>query len=318
MIWQKLDLNLIRVLAMVLEEGSIVRAAARLHISPSAVSHALRRLRRSFGDPLFVRVGQRMVPTPRAESLRRAITDFRADLEASLARGSRPGAEFDPSASSRMLRIAAPGALELTLVPALAAALRRQAPGWRLEIRPFERRSYEPELVGGEIDFVLEIGGHTPAGELVAREELWEDEMVALAGPRCAVPAGTDEIETTAFMALPQLYPLPWPIGQNYLDVALARAGQHRQLFASLPGYAAVGPMIEQTDLVAAMPDRTALAIAARHPELRILRVSPRRRSPLLLLHAASRQADLEQRWARGLISRAAASAPRPICVLPA
>ncbi len=318
MIWQKLDLNLIRVLALVLEEGSIVRAAARLHISPSAVSHALRRLRQSFGDPLFVRVGQRMVPTPRAESLRRAITDFQADLEASLARGSRPGAEFDPAASARLLRIATPGALELTLVPALAAALRRQAPGWRLEILPFERRSYEPELVGGEIDFVLEIGGHTPAGELVARAELWEDEMVALAGPRCEVPAGTEEIGTAAFMMLPQLYPLPWPVGQNYLDVALARDGQHRRLCASLPGYAAVGLMLEQTDLVAVMPDRTALAIATRHPELRILRVGPRRRSPLLLLFAASRQADLEQRWALALIRRAAASVPRPVSVLPA
>ena len=300
--WQRLDLNLLKVLKALLDEQSVTRAAQRLHITPSAVSHALARLRRAFKDPLFVRVGSRMVATAGAEAMTRPLEQLIASLDSYLGTDSVSSATFDPAKTRRVLRVVSPGALELTLIPALAAHLRKTAPGWSLAIEGFERRSYEGDLASGRIDFVMAVGGHTPANEVVGTQRLWEDEMVVLAGPLSPTYAGPDVLTTDAFLELPNVYPLPWPITQNYLDVELGRGDQHRKLMLSLPGYAAVGAAIQASDLVASMPDRTAAALVKAYPGLRVLRLCPPRRSTLSLLWAIGAQRDLALSWARAML----------------
>ncbi|WP_306226545.1 hypothetical protein [Bosea beijingensis] len=92
---------------------------------------------------------------------------------------------------------------------------------------------------------------------------------------------------TTSFMTLcseNRCSPLPWPTTQNYLDVELGRGDRHRKLMLSLPGYAAVGAAIEASDLVACIPDRTAVALRRMHPNLRARHINPPLRSTLSLL----------------------------------
>ncbi|WP_141333342.1 LysR family transcriptional regulator, partial [Sinorhizobium meliloti] len=117
--WRRIDLNLLKVLAVMLEERSVARCAERLFVSPSAVSHALAKLRQMFSDPLFVRTGGGMLPTARAQSLERSLSLLKAvlDVELEAGRVSAPGATFEPGESVRDIRIVSPGALEISLLP---------------------------------------------------------------------------------------------------------------------------------------------------------------------------------------------------------
>lgn len=311
---QKLDLNLLKVLAVLLEERSVVRSAERLCVSPSAVSHALARLRRAFGDPLFVRTWSRMSPTVHAESMRGSIRLLMESLQANFAPAVDADDAFDPLQAKRSLRIASPGALELTLVPALAAKLRVLASGWSLAVDAWERRSYETDIASGRVDFVLAIGGHTPAIDRVGKDLLWEDEMVVLAGPRSRLFNAAAPIAFDDYIAEPQVYPPPWTSMQNYLDVELARAGKYRNLVQYLPSYAGVGPLLQTSDLIASMPDRTAAALVKLFPGLRIVSTNPAKRSPLHLLWSrAGQDNEPALRWARKLITDVAATIPPPM-----
>lgn len=306
--WCKVDLNLLKVLAVMLEERSVARCADRLFVSPSAVSHALARLRTMFSDPLFVRSGGAMLPTIRAQSLERSLSLLSTVLNAELekTRGSQCTTAFNPAESVSDVKIVSPGALELTLVPAVIAILHEQAPNWTLTVEPFERRSYESDLATGRVDFVLSIGGTTPVGALVDGITLWEDELVVLAGPRSDLYDCADRISTELFLAHRHVYPLPWPISQNYLDVELARRGQHRNIAVSLPSYAALGHLLETTDLVSSLPDRSARSLMRSHADLKLLRLEPARRSELSLLWGIAAAQEPAIAWIRDIIQRAA------------
>ncbi len=306
----RLDLNLLKMLAILLEERSVARAAERLHVSASAVSHALARLRRLLGDPLLVRTGNALAPTARARAIEGLLLRLLPQL--GLALGD-PRAVPATRSSQRTLTIASPAALDLTLIPEAAGRLRQEVPGWTLSVEAFQRRSYEADLLTGRVDAVLSVGGHTPAGEAIAVETLWEDEVVAVAGAGAGIAAQVSETSLADLLDRPQLYPLPWPTSQNYLDVWLARQGRHRRIALGLPSYAGAAEVLRRTDLIAIMPDRTAAAMLRQAPELRILRVVPPLRSPLSLAWRRRDAADPDAAWARRLIAEAAAAVPRGI-----
>jgi DNA-binding transcriptional LysR family regulator len=306
--WRRIDLNLLKVLAVMLEERSVARCADRLFISPSAVSHALGRLRKALSDPLFVRTGGEMLPTARAQGLERSLSLLISALDAELKTGGARGSfeSLEPGASARNLRVVSPGALEVSLLPALVAVLRERAPSWSLTIESFERRSYESDLAMGRVDFVLSIGGATPLGPLVEGTPIWEDEMVVLAGPLSPLHGGPDQIETGVYMAQRHVYPLPWPTNQNYLDVELARSGRHRKIAFAVPSYAALGQVLASTDLIASMPDRSAQALIGCHPNLQLIRLDPPRRSQLSLLWSTSALREPAISWAQNIIQETA------------
>lgn len=306
--WRRLDLNLLKVLGCMLEERSVARTAERLFITPSAVSHALARLRRAFGDPLFVRSGALMVPTSRAASLERSLAVFTASLDLQLDPSRASDEAFDPARSTRNVRMVAPGALDLSLVPRIVAAMREAAPGMTLAVEPFERRSYENDLAGGRVDFVLSVGGHTLASDNVGAAVVREDELVVLVGPKSALYDGPATIDTATYLAQAQVYPLPWPVMQNYLDVVLARSGKRRNFSLLLSSYAGLGEVLAATDLIASLPDHTAAVLTRSHPSLRLLRMTPVRRSDLTLLWSQAGQKEPALRWMKSVIATAASA----------
>ncbi|MBQ2261794.1 MAG: hypothetical protein II336_10535 [Loktanella sp.] len=209
----------------------------------------------------------------------------------------------------RVLRIAAPGALELTLIPALAALLRAEAPTWQLEVLPFERRSYSADLASSAVDLVLSVGGHTPQSPTLAFDNVWQDLVVCVVGPDHRF-AGHEEINIEEYLACDFVYHVPWPVRDNYLDVWLARRNQHRRRVIDVPGYAGVGAILSNTDLVASMPDRTAVALRAMHPELWICRVKPAWTSPLRLEALAEAKREAHVDWAISRLKDKAAKIP--------
>src|SRR5205085_4632134 len=120
----RLDLNLLVVFNLLFEERNAGRSAERLNLSPSAISHALRRLRAMLKDPLFLPTSKGMVPTERAEALAPAVRDIVQRVHGVMASAD----EFDPAATARRFRIGAPDGAVSTLVPELVRKLEAAAP----------------------------------------------------------------------------------------------------------------------------------------------------------------------------------------------
>jgi len=147
----RIDLNLLISLQVLLEEQSVSRAAERLYITQPAMSKTLSRLRKVFGDPLFTRRSHGMQPTPRAQALARGLSEILAGIGQLV---SSPG--FDPARADGEITIALSEYIGVTLLPALAARLQRQAP--HLNIRIITRVENQLEqLATGNLDFALQM-----------------------------------------------------------------------------------------------------------------------------------------------------------------
>ena len=164
----RIDLNLIRVFDAVYEERNLVRAGKRLHLTQSAVSHALGRLREAVGEELFVRTPQGMAPTQRASSIATVLRDALRNVEAALG-----GETFDASRARRRFVVAANDHLTAVLLTPLAEALQRVAPGVDLLIRPSTRLDLAEQIDIGGVDVALGIFAQVP--ERLAAQTLFSD-----------------------------------------------------------------------------------------------------------------------------------------------
>ncbi|RJE82380.1 LysR family transcriptional regulator [Paracoccus onubensis] len=145
---KNLDLNLLMVFRVLMDEGSVNRAAEQLGRTPSAVSHALGRLRDQLGDPLLVRVGGIMQPSPRALSLYQEIQPILARIE----RAVQPPAEFSPTTSTRMFKISGPG-LDIVATE-IVRRMHMEAPESGLAWQPLSKETMG-QIVSGEIDIAF-------------------------------------------------------------------------------------------------------------------------------------------------------------------
>lgn len=167
----RVDLNLFRVLDAVHEHGGISGAARHLHLSQPAVSHALARLRRLWGDPLFVRHGNQMVPT---ELTRRVIGEVQTHLRGLQACLAQADA-LDPRTLNMTLRLGMRDVLEAITLPPLMARVAEVAPGVRLSSVRVPREALERALTLGEVDLVIDRQRRVSArvhGEPLAQERL--------------------------------------------------------------------------------------------------------------------------------------------------
>lgn len=147
----KLDLNLLVALEALIEERSVSRAAERLFITQSAMSKTLGRLRELFDDPLFVRRGSGMIPTPRAEQLALRLPGVLQAVQAMV----QP-LEFDPMAYDGEMNLLVQGHMGAWFVPPLVRLLRERAPLMRLNTISGDEASFE-KLAEGSLDLVFQI-----------------------------------------------------------------------------------------------------------------------------------------------------------------
>lgn len=172
---RELDANLIVILDALLLEASVTKAAERLGRSPSAVSHALARLREVFDDRLFVRAGQRLVPTSRATQLAPTVHIIVSGLEGLLQRDG----DFDPHAQESRFTVACRAYLELTVLPAMRAELANFAPGITFERRD-EGIVFEG-LRAGRVNLAIVEGTAALGANDISAEWLFEEPFIALA-----------------------------------------------------------------------------------------------------------------------------------------
>lgn len=242
-----LDLNLLRALDALLDEGSVTRAAERLALTQPAVSGMLTRLRESFDDPLFVRAQRGLVPTPRAQALALPIKRVLGEIESLLL----PPA-FDPLSTSLTLSIAATDYAQRTLLVPLLAALRQQAPGIRIAVRPIEDERLQRQLEIGELDLAI-LTPETAHDGLHARE-LYQERYV------CALREGhpaADDLTLERFCSLDHaIVSLAGGGFHGVTDEALARLGMARRVSLSVPSFLMLLEVLRSSDLIALLPSR--------------------------------------------------------------
>lgn len=242
------DLNLLFTLRVLLEEENVARAARRLHLSPSAMSRALARLRRTVGDPLLVRAGRGLVPTPRALELRDRIGDVVDGAEAAL----RPASTLDVARLSRAFTIRTSDGFVENFGPALLERIEREAPGVQLRFVQRTDRDSAP-LREGSVDLETGIIGASTSPELRARA-LFRDRFVGVI--RSGHPLGGARVTARRFASARHILVSRHGAERGPVDEALAELGLERTVATVVSGYSLALALARGSDLVATVPER--------------------------------------------------------------
>jgi DNA-binding transcriptional LysR family regulator len=300
-----IDLNLLVVFDALMAERHVTRAAQHNGLSQPAMSKALNRLRHLLDDRLFERRGGRMEPTPRALELAGPIHSALSDLSRTLTLR----AALDPGQVTATLRIAAIDLHQTSLLPALVARLRRDAPGLDLQIRAIERHRLHDQLATGELD--LAIAPILVGTRDLRAEPLWNDSLVTLiaADNPLTLPMTLESFAAaTHVVDAGHVQVAPDGEGTSIVDSILAARGLRRRIAVVLPSSAGVPSVVAATDLIATLPSRIIKDLAAI-PGLRILPapLPPVEVSPHLFWHPRTQNSPLRA-WLRAAIKQLAAA----------
>jgi DNA-binding transcriptional LysR family regulator len=238
----QLDLNLLHVFDVIAREGGLSRAAAALSLTQSAVSHALARLRAQLGDPLFVRRGRGVAPTPLAERLAPAIGDALAALERALA----DRREFDAGRDVRRLTLALHDELEPMLLPRLYRQLVRSAPGLQLAGVRLDRARLRADLWTGKIDLALDVP--MPPDPDVRHERVLSDSLCVAASPR------RRRLDRAAYLAASHVVVTSRRRGAALEDFMLGARGLERRVTVRCRRYETALAIVADSDLLLTLP----------------------------------------------------------------
>lgn len=251
----RIDLNLLVTLDLLLTEESVSAAARRLHLSQSAVSRSLAKLRELFDDALFVRTGQGMRPTRRAlelaAPLRRTLGDLGALLE--------PRDRFDPQTAKRRFQIAALDYSQLTLLGPWMGRLGERAPGIDVVVRQLSIQS-KRELESGTLDLYVAPRARSAAG--VIWTPLHEDAYTCVVWSEHPIR----RLSLSRYVKLEHVLVAPGERPGGVVDRMLADRGLSRRVSVQVPTFATVPYLLVGTQRVATLPSRIAARFAELHP----------------------------------------------------
>jgi DNA-binding transcriptional LysR family regulator len=251
--FDKIELQLVRVLHTVITERSVSRAALRLHSSQPAVSAQLRRLRALTGDALLVRSGAGMTPTPAALELLEPAGRLLQEAESLFGKHGRLSrvSGFDPATAALRFRIAASDYLDPLFLPELVAQLQRSAPGVQLDLQPLSAEyDYRRSLARGEVDLV--IGNWLKPPDELHLGRLLSDEVVCLVGSEHPLARSNGRGWTVEkYLACQHLAPMPLSPGQpGVIDEHLAGLGLARAIAVRSAHFGQLPQMVASSLLV--------------------------------------------------------------------
>jgi DNA-binding transcriptional LysR family regulator len=260
------DLNLLVLFETVLAERHVGRAADKLSLSASAVSHGLGRLRRLLNDPLFLRTPKGVVPTARATELAEPVADILARIRNVVATAE----PFDPTKSTRRFMLGAPDGALAALLPQLLAALNRTAPGVDLGVQQLlpargartAERAWEPTMADLEaraLDVAV-IPIETIPARFVGRV-LFEEDFVVAARP--GHPFARNPT-LDCYCESQHLLVSASGDAHGFFDMILAGRGRSRRVAVTVPNFMMALAVVAETNLVASLPRRLVATHAAR------------------------------------------------------
>jgi DNA-binding transcriptional LysR family regulator len=248
---ENMDMNLLAALDALLAAGSVTGAARHLGLSPSAMSRTLARLRSATGDPLLVRAGRGLVPTPRAAELRDRVHELTRDVRAVL---SPQAGQLDVASLERTFTIrASEGFMDLFVIP-LVTAVTQAAPSVRLRFAPKPDKDVLP-LRDGEID--LEIGVLGASAPEVRTRLIFRDDFIGAVRVGHQLLAGS--VTPKRYAECRHVVASRRGAFTGPVDDALKELGLRREIVAVVPGFPDALRIARNTDLVALVP-RSCLA----------------------------------------------------------
>lgn len=262
-----IDLNLLPIVEALVSELNVTRAARKLGLSQSALSHALARARSTFDDPLLVRAGRHMVATPRAAALASAVRSGLSTIAHTLA----DGRGFDARSAQRTFTLAMSDYAEMVVLPPLMAHLRREAPGINIWVAQLS----EPHTLGlaaGAAD--LGVGLVQPSDVLpgISHEALFDDDFVCVM--RKGHPLSRGALTLERYCAASHLLVAPRGVRGGVVDDALAALGRTRRVALGVPHFLTAPQLVASSDLIATLAARLAhnfvkpLGLTVRKPPL--------------------------------------------------
>ncbi len=294
------ELNLLPVLEALVAERSVTLAAQRLHVSQPAISRALGKLRRHFGDPLFLRTAKGMEPTPRALEIAEGVSCALQGLREATA----PRAALNHRTAARTLRVSMSDYESLALLPDIFRRIGDEAPGIRLAVVRTAPEQARKSLAGGEID--LFIGQLRGATSPYYSQALFDEPFVCLV--RHDHPFASRAPTVNRFCAARHILVFPGGSGEmrGLVDKALQKNGHSRTVVLSLPHFLAAPHVLEAGDAVLTLPRGAALIYE------KLLRLK-RFRPPLQIEHYSvtmlwhqRQHTDPVAQWLRDAITRSA------------
>lgn len=286
------DFNLLVTLDVLLAEGSVARAARRLRLSPSAMSRALARLRETTGDPLLVRAGRGLVPTPRALELREKVSQLVQGAEAVL----RPAETPNLKQLVRSFTLRTSEGFVENFGAELIARVGEEAPGVRLCFVPKPNKD-SASLRDGTVDLETGVVGDATGPEVRA-QALFRDRFIGVVRMGHALCKG--KITAARYAAGRHVLVSRRGVAKGLIDEALSPLGLEREIVAIVGGFSAALALARASDLIASVPERhTGMLRAGMHsfplpvpmPEITVS----------LLWHPRL-DADPAHRWLRGLV----------------
>jgi DNA-binding transcriptional LysR family regulator len=286
------DFNLLVTLEAVLAEGSVARAAQRLHLSPSAMSRALARLRATTGDPLLVRAGRGLVPTPRALELREQVSQLVQDAKVVL----RPAERLNLKQLVRTFTIRTREGFVENFGPDLIARVGEEAPGVRLCFVQKPNKE-STSLRDGTVDLEIGVVGKTTGPEVRAHA-LFRDRFIGVVRMGHALSQG--EITPSRYASGRHISVSRRGLDKGPIDEALKPFGLERAIVTIVGGFSTALALARASDLIASVPERQTGNLRAGMYSFPLPVPVPE--VTISLLWHPRMDADPAHRWLRGLV----------------
>lgn len=295
----RIDLNLLVALEALLEEQSVTRAADRLALTQPTVSAMLARLRKLFGDPLFVRTQRGILPTPRAAALAPTLKQWLAEARALVA-----DERFEPATADLTASISANDYIQSALIVPFIERLRREAPNAQLAVRCPQFNDVAGMLADGDLDLCVTTTPEIPEADLKSRV-LYEERYVCVVRGNHPLKAKKGRVTVDQFCRYPHAMVSPTEgrfVGP--VDRALAQVGRRRRVVLAAPGFLILPEILQTDNLIAVVPERI---LRGRMEGLRTFAppVAVPGFSVVLLWHQRLHQ-DPAHRWLRELLAATA------------
>lgn len=247
------DLNLLVAFDLLMEEKNVSRAAERMFVTQSAMSHTLQRLRQQLDDPLLVKTPGGMKPTDRALSLVDPVKAVLRDIK----RLIHAPEEFDPAQSRRRFVIAATDYMDLLVLPPLVARIASRAPGIDIHVKRTELPFPEADLEHNDLDVVLGFDVILKPPAYLSKAKLFDDRMACVVGRRNSIgengPLTLDEYISHKHMLISRT-----GTRVGLIDEWLAERGLARRIALIVPHFLSAPFIVAKTDMILSLPERIA------------------------------------------------------------
>lgn len=287
---QSADANLLLALDALFQAGSVTGAARRTNVSPPAMSHTLARLRLAVGDPLFVRAGNRLVPTPRALAMRERVARAAAEIGSLL----RPDLPLELASLERTFVIRASDAMIVAMGHALDVLVRREAPGVALHL--------VGSLLAEASEVDLDIGVQYGIASDLRIQTLFHEQMVHVV--RKGHPWANRRVAPARLAALEHIAVASQRAKLEEL-IKPRRGRRSRPLSRIVPSFLAAAALVRASDAYTVIPDRLAVSIVEGFGLCRLAVTGPAPKVAIAQAWSPRFDNDAGHSWLRGCVRRA-------------